>query len=364
MADGTYRFHQPGAGQFYFQTTPQQHSHQRHLVRNGTGSPTGRLKFSHDTPSPSRSPPITQAAALNPFAMYGQTHQGQHVMMNGGQAHQRFGMQIPKFQAQAHPHTQQPLAHSTQAAHSIGHQHNFSGGALASTTPHFTPNHLQNGTPGHVDDDVDDAMNEHWQQQLQLAAESRQANSPHYYARSVAQQAKGIQIAPSQPETQENGTDGRNGVTKGKTASRQGWHALDFGGQGLRALSSSLFSYMFLEKLYLSHNKLKALPPTIGKLRKLSHLDLSGNDISELPEEIGMLSNLKKLYLFDNNIRTLPYEMGYLYRLDTLGIEGNPLNDILKSQIMKEGTKALIRYLKEEMPGWLCQFQYPFLYLC
>lgn len=285
-------------------------------------------------------------------------------MMNGGQAHQRFGMQIPKFQAQAHPHTQQPLAHSTQAAHSIGHQHNFSGGALASTTPHFTPNHLQNGTPGHVDDDVDDAMNEHWQQQLQLAAESRQANSPHYYARSVAQQAKGIQIAPSQPETQENGTDGRNGVTKGKTASRQGWHALDFGGQGLRALSSSLFSYMFLEKLYLSHNKLKALPPTIGKLRKLSHLDLSGNDISELPEEIGMLSNLKKLYLFDNNIRTLPYEMGYLYRLDTLGIEGNPLNDILKSQIMKEGTKALIRYLKEEMPGWLCQFQYPFLYLC
>ena len=72
---------------------------------------------------------------------------------------------------------------------------------------------------------------------------------------------------------------------------------------------------------------------------------------SYLLHELGMLSNLKKLLLFDNNIRTLPYEMGYLYRLETLGIEGNPLNEVLKSQIMKDGTKALIKYLKEEMPG-------------
>ncbi|KAI9932876.1 hypothetical protein ASPWEDRAFT_145141 [Aspergillus wentii DTO 134E9] len=347
MADGTYRFQQPGAGQFFFQT-----QQQRHLVRNGTNSPTGRLKFSHDTPSPSRSPPLTQAAALNPFTMYSQTHQGQHVMMNGGQAHQRFGMQIPKFQSQNHHphHAQQPHHHShhNQASHNINHQHNFSSGALATTTPHFTPSHMQNGVHATLDEDIDESMNEHWQQQLQLAAESRQANSPHYHARSVAQQAKGIQI--SQPETNENGADGRNGLAKKKAAPRQGWHALDFGGQGLRALTTSLFNYVFLEKLYLNHNKLKALPPSIGQLRKLNHLDLSGNDLTELPEEIGMLTSLKKLYLFDNNLRTLPYEMGYLYRLDTLGIEGNPLSDILKSQIMKEGTKALIRYLREEMP--------------
>jgi CCR4-NOT transcription complex subunit 6 len=352
MADGTYRFQQPGAGQFFFPT-----QQQRHLVRNGTNSPTGRLKYSHDTPSPSRSPPLNQAtAALNPFTMYSQTHQGQHVLMNGGQAHQRFGMQIPKFQSQGHHHpAQQPHhhAHHNQATHNITHQHNFSSGALAAATPHFTPSHMQNGAHANVDEDIDESMNEHWQQQLQLAAESRQASSPHYYARAVAQQTKGIQIAPSQPDGQENGTDNRNGTVKTKSKPRQGWHALDFGGQGLRALSTSLFNYVFLEKLYLNHNKLKALPQTIGQLRKLEHLDLSGNDLTELPEEIGMLTSLKKLYLFDNNIRTLPYEMGYLYRLDTLGIEGNPLNDILKSQIMKEGTKALIRYLREEMPGSL-----------
>ncbi|KAJ9246963.1 hypothetical protein DTO207G8_8423 [Paecilomyces variotii] len=347
MADGTYRFQQPGAGQFFFQAQSQQNAHQRHLLRNGTSSPNGRLKFNNDTPSPSRSPPLGQTNGLNPYTMYSQGHQGQHVMMNGGQAHQRFGMQMPKFQHQNHhPHhaQQQHHPHHNQGSHTVNHQHNFTAAALASTTPHFTPSHLQNGTPAAAEDEIDESMNEHWQQQLQLAAESRQSNSPHYYARSVAQQTKGIQII--QPD--EN-TDGRNG-TRGKDGRRQGWQALDFGGQGLRAIAPSLFNYVFLEKLYLNHNKLKAVPPSIGELRKLSHLDLSGNDISELPEEIGMLTNLKKLYLFDNNLHTLPYEMGYLYQLDTLGIEGNPLNDVLKSQIMKEGTRALIKYLREEMP--------------
>lgn len=352
MADGTYRFQQPGAGQFYFQTQAQQNPHQRHIVRNGTNSPTGRLKFNTDTPSPSRSPALNQAASIAPFNnMYGQTHQGQHIMMNGGQPHQRFGMPIPKFQPQTHhsPHNQQQQhhhAHHTQATHNFTHQHNFAAAGLTtSTASHFASTHLQNGVPTAVDDDLDESMNEHWQQQLQLAAESRQATSPHYHARVIAQQTKGIQLISSQD--QENGTDGRNGAS-GKP---QGWHALDFGGQGLRALTTSLFNYQFVEKLFLNSNKLKVLPPAIGKLRNLTHLDLSGNDLSELPEELGMLSRLKKLLLFDNNIRNLPFEMGYLYRLETLGIEGNPLNDVLKSQIMKDGTKSLIKYLKEEMPG-------------
>ncbi|KKA21386.1 Poly(A)-specific ribonuclease [Rasamsonia emersonii CBS 393.64] len=283
--------------------------------------------------------------------MYSQGHQGQHAMMNGGQAHQRFMMQMPKFQHQnhhPHPAQQHHNPHANQASHTMNH--NFSAGALTSSTPHFTPSHLQNGTPATVEEELDGSMNEHWQQQLQLAAESRQANSPHYYARTVAQQSKGIQIAPSQADTQEGSGDNRGDASGSKENPRQGWTALDFGGQGLRALSPALFNYQFLTKLYLNHNKLKTLPPAIGQLRNLNHLDLSGNEISELPEEIGMLTNLRKLYLFDNSLHTLPYEMGYLYRLETLGIEGNPLNEVLKSQIMKEGTKALIKYLKEEMP--------------
>jgi CCR4-NOT transcription complex subunit 6 len=288
--------------------------------------------------------------------MYSQNHQGQHAaMMNGSQAHQRFAMQMPKFQHQNHHphHTQQHHhhPHHTQATHQMNHQHNFSAGALSSTTPHFTPSHMQNGTPAHVEDEIDESMNEHWQQQLQLAAESRQANSPHYYARTVAQQSKGIQITSGQTDVPDNAGDNRPNTAASKASGRQGWMALDFGGQGLRALSPALFSYRFLSKLYLNHNKLKSLPPTIGQLRNLTHLDLSSNEIGELPGEIGMLTNLRTLYVFDNNLHTLPFEMGYLYRLETLGIQGNPLNDALKSHIMKEGTKALIKYLKEEMPG-------------
>lgn len=281
--------------------------------------------------------------------MYQSQH---HLMMNGAhhqhQPHQRFGgitgvgsmsVSTNKFQAQGQIHTQQQIHTSHQTAHPFTQQH-----------PHFNQAH-QNGAPTMVDDDMDDSMTEHWQEQLQLHAESRQANSPHYYARIMAQQSKGLQLMSNQTEATETTVDPRTGATVVKPASRQGWNAIDFGGQGLRAMSSSLFGYKFLEKLYLNHNKLKALPPQIGQLRKLTHLDLSGNELTELPEEIGMLTSLKKLYLFDNNIRTLPYEMGYLYRLETLGIEGNPLNEVLKSQIMKDGTKALIKYLKEEMPG-------------
>ena len=210
---------------------------------------------------------------------------------------------------------------------------------------------MQNGTPSNAEDDIDESANEHWQQQLQLAAESRQASSPHYYARTVAQQTKGIQITPTQSDAQETTGEDCSRLAISKDDVKQRWRALDFGGQGLRALSNALFNYAFLDTLYLNHNKLKTLPPAIGQLRNLRHLDLSGNELTELPDEIGMLTNLQKLLIFDNNLHTLPYEMGYLYHLETLGIEGNPLSEVLKSHIMKEGTKALIKYLKEEMPG-------------
>ncbi len=127
--------------------------------------------------------------------------------------------------------------------------------------------------------------------------------------------------------------------------------SLDFGGQGLRSISDPLFNYLFLDKLYFNHNKLVHLPAAIGRLKNLTHMDLSSNQLSELPPEIGMLVNLKTLLLFDNNLHSLPYEMGSLYQLETLGIEGNPLEEDLKSEIMQNGTKALITHLRETLPG-------------
>ncbi|KAJ3511818.1 hypothetical protein NMY22_g15528 [Coprinellus aureogranulatus] len=65
------------------------------------------------------------------------------------------------------------------------------------------------------------------------------------------------------------------------------------------------------------------------------------------PARIGLLTQLKELYLFDNHLTTLPPEIGCLHQLQTLGIEGNPLDTNLKSIIQKDGTSALVCWLRD-----------------
>jgi CCR4-NOT transcription complex subunit 6 len=60
---------------------------------------------------------------------------------------------------------------------------------------------------------------------------------------------------------------------------------------------------------------------------------------------------MKQLLAFDNQIRTLPNELGALFQLDMLGIEGNPLDPGMRQVIMEQGTKELIKRLREEAPG-------------
>lgn len=113
---------------------------------------------------------------------------------------------------------------------------------------------------------------------------------------------------------------------------------------------SGLFSFKFLINLYLNHNALTTIPPEITKLRHLELLDLSGNNLSTLPPELGMLTQLKEFYLFDNNLTTIPPQLGSLHQLQTLGIEGNPLDPNLKAIVQKDGTPALISYLRDNCP--------------
>ncbi|KAJ2814835.1 Glucose-repressible alcohol dehydrogenase transcriptional effector, partial [Coemansia furcata] len=120
------------------------------------------------------------------------------------------------------------------------------------------------------------------------------------------------------------------------------WTELDLGGMNLRAISSPLFKYTFLTKLYLNHNQLASLPAAISQLRNLEELDASGNLLSAIPPELGLCCKLKELLLFDNRITDLPYELGTLYQLESLGLEGNPLQEELKGLLQKEGTRALV----------------------
>ena len=158
--------------------------------------------------------------------------------------------------------------------------------------------------------------------------------------------SKAVEQTPTEEAPEEVEEERNRAITVGEI-SRQDWDALDCSGQGMRAISRSIFAYEFLKKLYLDHNRLSRLDPIIGHLRNLTHLDISNNQIMQLPEEIGMLVNLKELLVFDNNLQTLPYGVGYLFKLETLGVDGNPLDEDLREHIVHHGTKSLVTYLRE-----------------
>ena len=184
-----------------------------------------------------------------------------------------------------------------------------------------------------------------------MAAESRQTQSqPNHHAKKDGMVSLKSRVTDQTKveDMLEETDDHRNRTIRTSESSRHDWNALDLSGQGLRALSQSLFLYEFLTKLYLDNNRLPVLDPVIGQLKRLTHLDISNNDVRDLPEEIGMLVNLKELLAFDNRLESLPKEVGNLFKLETLGIEGNPnFDDELKERIMRDGTKSLITYIRE-----------------
>lgn len=157
------------------------------------------------------------------------------------------------------------------------------------------------------------------------------------------------------PENHPSSTAAPVSVAPRPTATHQveySWNSLDMGGINLKNLprSSGLWSFTFLQNLYLNHNALTVIPTEIQQLKYLELLDLSGNSLSTIPPELGLLTNLKELYLFDNQLTTLPYELGTLHQLRTLGIEGNPLDSNFKTIVQRDGTQALIAFLRDQCP--------------
>ncbi|ELA41326.1 uncharacterized protein VICG_01566, partial [Vittaforma corneae ATCC 50505] len=93
--------------------------------------------------------------------------------------------------------------------------------------------------------------------------------------------------------------------------------------QGIRYIDSNIKRLVKLEKLELSLNNLKTLPPEIGELKNLQHLDLYGNRLRTLPYEVEELKNLQHLDLYGNRLRTLPYEVEELKNLQHLDLGHN-----------------------------------------
>lgn len=144
--------------------------------------------------------------------------------------------------------------------------------------------------------------------------------------------------------------NGESSQAKGDSKDAQTWTTIDMGGLGLKNIAKELFRYTFLTSLFVNHNLLSSLSSEIARLRNLTILDISGNKLSALPSELGMLTSLRELFVFDNLLVTLPPEMGTLCQLETLGIEGNPLSDNLRQIAQKDGTQALIAFLRDSCP--------------
>lgn len=356
--------YQRGIAQPFYPQHPQNiHRTLPSRVRTPTTS-NARIPFrTPDTPSPSRSPGPQSPHQYGMFNQ-GHGHQGHNVMMNGGAGHQRYmqmNMGKPFQHNQNHQHHgghahQQHQEHAgTNHGNQYNHQHNISSGGLSNAQPHFTPSHLQNGTPNSVHSGLSKPVNEHWSEQLQLAQTARNMTQSHAHARSHPSVNKSVVAGNTNGAQKEEPKEERNRPTaqnaQDSKDNQHVWSILDFGGQNLKLITSALFQYTFLTKLYVNCNKLTYIPPEIGKLRSLIHVDFSLNNLHYLPAELGMLTNLKQLLVFDNQLETLPYELGSLYQLEMLGIEGNPISEDLKQIIMEQGTTELIKYFRENSPG-------------
>ncbi|KAK0720321.1 Endonuclease/exonuclease/phosphatase [Lasiosphaeris hirsuta] len=362
MADGHRHLLQP------FPTPLPSHFDSTNPIANGLLLNTLLSHFAAGPPSPSKTPAHGSQGHIS-RGMYGQNHQQAHnSRLNGAPGRQQAMPMLYNFQQQAaHPHQPHSQHHqSIQPDHS-GHggaglmgPSTFSSGVLSNASP-FTGNNLQNGHATTTRGGQAQPVTEHWGEQLRLRKEAERAHvamteqhQPHYYARLKAPENRGIGGASLGSGNSASAGDGEDDRRRpwsiDKSNKRQDWHNLDMSGQGLRVLSPALFSYQFLQELYIASNRLTYLPSDIGKLRHMRVLEASNNMISELPPEIGMCTNLKSLLLFDNQIRDLPFELGSLYLLEMLGIEGNPLNPTMKEEIMERGTKSLVNMLREQAP--------------
>ncbi|KAF2169644.1 hypothetical protein M409DRAFT_64705 [Zasmidium cellare ATCC 36951] len=290
-----------------------------------------------------------------------QNHRQNHGLLNGGATHHNFQPQVnlnKAFQSQTHGHQGHHLNnhdHSGLGSHGANfgnHQHTISASTLSNNTPHFTPAHLQNGTP-ETTNSLGKPPNEHYAEQLREYQKLRMAeHKPHFYARTTSSVSR--QVANSQSSNNQQNSGDENGDRRRIADPEEDmgtWNAMDLCGQGLRGMAPALFRhYPKLRKIYLNWNKLPTIPPQIGQMRYLTVLDLSMNQLDYLPPEIGMLTNLKRLLLFDNRLEDLPFEMGSLFQLEMLGLEGNPMRQDYKDRLVEHGPQELIRYLREQAP--------------
>lgn len=117
---------------------------------------------------------------------------------------------------------------------------------------------------------------------------------------------------------------------KGKT--KRQVTKINLSGKGLREIPTNVYDYPNLEKLVLSHNKIKSIPKEILSLRKLRSIDLSFNDLIVLQSAVFKLPKLRTLNLHGNKLKSLPKQIADSH-LDILILSKNQFKTIDKHLI-------------------------------
>jgi len=107
------------------------------------------------------------------------------------------------------------------------------------------------------------------------------------------------------------------------------YQRVDLSYQSIGELPTSLpLTLPHLTCLYMSHNKLTALPASIHGFLHLQDLDVSHNNISELPETFTALDNLKKLDISHNCLSVLPVNIDSMAALEKINLSHNSLEHL------------------------------------
>ncbi|MEM9534151.1 MAG: COR domain-containing protein [Cyanobacteria bacterium P01_E01_bin.45] len=124
----------------------------------------------------------------------------------------------------------------------------------------------------------------------------------------------------------------------------------------LSELPAKLGNLQNLVVLDLGANRLTQVPMELGNLKKLSLFYLYRNSLSELPSELGNLKKLRLLSLASNRLTEVPAELGNLQNLEELNLSLNPDLKFPPPDIVQQGRKAILVYLKQELEAGLPQW--------
>lgn len=114
-----------------------------------------------------------------------------------------------------------------------------------------------------------------------------------------------------------------------------------------------------LKVLWITDNKLKALPKGFKKLSNLKSLNLSKNRFAEFPIEITELSRLDLIDFSFNNLSDLPYQFSNLKRINYIFFSNNKFNHFpicLRHLTAIEKLDISDNSIKE-IPNWIEKFE-------